>query len=139
MADMTTRNTAIAAASYIGATREELAGKTGADKIAAVVSQKALYQRRGQIALYPDRLVLQGWSDRGDLVLRRDEIHSVQTRFTELYGRFLGGLLNAGKPLIIQTARAGEIYLLVNRRELMETTDDRRWEALIKTWLADTE
>jgi hypothetical protein len=25
----------------------------------------------------------------------------------------------------------------INRREFMETTDDRRWEKLIKTWLAD--
>jgi hypothetical protein len=62
---------------------------------------------------------------------------SLESRFTELYGRFIGGLLNAGKPLILRTADAGEIYLLINRKEFMETTDDRRWEKLIKTRPAD--
>ncbi|MDT7601176.1 MAG: hypothetical protein QOK26_3253 [Pseudonocardiales bacterium] len=96
-----------------------------------------LLQRRGDIALYPDRLVLDGWTDSGDLVLTRPEVTSLETRFTELYGRLIGGLLNAGKPLILRTADAGEIYLLINRKEFMETTDDRRWEKLIKPWLAD--
>ncbi|MDT7619763.1 MAG: hypothetical protein QOF99_664 [Pseudonocardiales bacterium] len=62
-----------------------------------------VFQRRGDISLYPDRLVLDGWTDSGDLVLTRPEITSVETRFTELYGRFIGGLLNAGKPLILRT------------------------------------
>ena len=134
---MTTQSTPTARASYIGATTEELSTKTGADKIAAGVSQKALFLRRGDIALYPDRLVLAGWADSGDLVLTRSDISSAETRFTELYGRFIGGLLNAGKPLILRTSTAGEIYLLINRKESMETTDDRQWEKLIKAWLAD--
>jgi len=135
--DMTTQSAPAAQASYVGATAGELADRSGADKIAAGVSQKVLFQRRGDISLYPDRLVLDGWTDSGDLVLTRPEITSVETRFTELYGRFIGGLLNAGKPLILRTADAGEIYLLINRKEFMETTDDRQWEKLIKTWLAD--
>jgi hypothetical protein len=53
-----------------------------------------------------------------------------------LYGRFIGGLLNAGKPLIVQTTSAGEIYLLIDRKEFMETTRDREWEQAIKNWLA---
>jgi hypothetical protein len=134
---MTTQSAPTAQAPYVGATADELSDKSGTDKIAAGVSQKVLFQRRGTISLYPDRLVLDGWTDSGDLVLTRSEISSVETRFTELYGRFIGGLLNAGKPLILRTTSAGEIYLLVNRKELMETTDDRRWEKLIKTWLAD--
>jgi hypothetical protein len=138
----TTQSAAAAQAPYVGATAAELsdksgADKSGADKIAAGVSQKVLFQRRGDISLYPDRLVLDGWTDSGDLVLTRPEITSVEIRFTELYGRFLGGLLNAGKPLILRTADAGETYLLINRKEFTETTDDRRWEKLIKTWLAD--
>jgi hypothetical protein len=134
---MTTQSTPTARASYVGATTEELSRKTGADKIAAGVSQKALFLRRGDIALYPDRLVLAGWGDSGDLALTRSEVLSAETRFTELYGRFIGGLFNAGKPLILRTSTAGEIYLLINRKEIMETTDDRQWEKLIKAWLAD--
>lgn len=134
---MTTQSTPTARASYIGATTDELSRKTGADRIAAGVSQKALFLRRGDIALYSDRLVMVGWADSGDLVLTRPDIISAETRFTELYGRFIGGLFNAGKPLILRTTAAGEIYLLINRREIMETTDGRQWEKLIKAWLAD--
>jgi hypothetical protein len=134
---MTTQGAATAQATYLGATTDELARKTGADKVAAGISQKALFRRRGEIVLYPDRLVLAAWSDAGDLVLRREDVRSVATRFTDYYGRFIGGLLNAGKPLIIETVSAGEIYLLVNRKEIMETTDDRKWERLIKAWLAE--
>ncbi|MFF3695664.1 hypothetical protein [Streptomyces sp. NPDC002221] len=128
----------VARATYIGATADELRRKTGADKIAAGVSQKALFRRRGSIALHEDRLVLGGWNDAGDLVLAGADIASARTRFTELYGRFIGGLLNAGKPLILETRTAvGEIYLLIDRKEFMETTDDRAWERRINAWLGD--
>ncbi|WP_089100557.1 glycoside hydrolase family 3 N-terminal domain-containing protein [Streptomyces hyaluromycini] len=103
---------------------------------AALVSQKALFQRRGRIVLHSDRLVLTDWSDTSPLVLTRADITAAETRFTDLYGRFLGGLLNAGKPLILSTAAPspGDIYLLINRREFMETTDDRQWEKRINDW-----
>ncbi|HEY4022031.1 MAG TPA: hypothetical protein VGM75_25320 [Pseudonocardiaceae bacterium] len=131
-----TSSGAIAQGDYIGATTDELVHKTGSDKVAAGVSQKALFQRRGDIELYPDRLVLHQWGDAGDLVLHRPDIRSVRTEFTELYGRFIGGLLNAGKPLIMDTI-GGELYLLINRKEFMETTDDRRWAKLVTDWLAE--
>ena len=137
---MNTADTPLAEADYIAATADELSRKQGADKAAALVSQKALFQRRGRIVLHPDRLVLTDWSDTGSLVLTRTDITAAETRFTDLYGRFLGGLLNAGKPLILTIAAPspspGDIYLLVNRREFMETTDDRQWEKLINDWLA---
>ncbi|GAA5155803.1 hypothetical protein GCM10023321_30090 [Pseudonocardia eucalypti] len=134
---MSDHNQPTAAGKYIGATTRELAGKTGADKAAAGVSQKVLFQRRGEVLLFPDRLVLGGWGESGDLVLRREDIRSVEARFTELYGRFIGGLLNAGKPLVVDTVPAGEFYLLVNRKEVMETTDDLKWEKLLRAWLAE--
>jgi hypothetical protein len=126
----------LAEADYIAATADELRRTTGADKAAAGVSQKALFRRRGRIVLHPDRLVLTGWSGTGDLTLTRTDITAAETRFTELYGRFIGGLLNAGKPLILTTANpsAEEIYVLINRREFMETTDDRVWEKKINNW-----
>jgi hypothetical protein len=128
----------LAEADYIAATAQELGRKTGTDKVAAGVSQKALFQRRGRIVLHTDRLVLTDWSDEGDLTLTRANITSAETRFTKLYGRFIGGLLNAGKPLILTTTipLAGEIYLLINRREFMETTEDRAWEKQINDWRA---
>ncbi|MER6082073.1 hypothetical protein [Streptomyces sp. NPDC001833] len=134
---MNTQDTPLCEADYIAATADELTRKRGADKAAALVSQKALFQRRGRIVLHPDRLVLTDWSDTGSLVLTRTDITAAETRFTDLYGRFLGGLLNAGKPLVLTTAAPapGDIYLLVNRREFMETTDDRKWEKRINDWL----
>lgn len=134
---MTTPQSATATAPYLGATTDELSRTTGADKVAAGVSQKALFRRRGDISLYPDRLVLRDWSDNGDLTLRPADIELVEARYTELYGRFIGGLLNSGQPLIIRSTSAGEFYLLINRKEFMESTDDLKWEKLIKTWLAD--
>ena len=131
-------STTVNQAHYIGATTTELISKTAADKVAAGVSQKALFHRRGEIALYDDRLVLTQWGDDGDLVLERADITGVTREFTEYYGRLIGGLLNAGKPLIITTTKVGEIYLLINRKEFMETTDDREWENLIKNWLGET-
>ncbi|MEW1644241.1 hypothetical protein [Streptomyces sp. NPDC091219] len=121
---------------YVGATAEELRAKTGADRVSAGVSQKVLFQRRGTITLDGDRLVLGRWDGATDLTLRRAEITAVGTRFTELYGRFLGGLLNAGKPLILDTTTAGQVYLLIDRKEFMETTRDRAWERHIKAWPA---
>ena len=120
---------------YIGATSTELAQMTTADKLAGGVSQKALFHRRGEITLYDDRLVLTQWSDEKDLVLERGDITSVDREFTELYGRLIGGLLNAGKPLILGTTKAGKIYLLIDRKEFMETNADHKWEKLIKDWL----
>ncbi|MEU6193842.1 hypothetical protein [Streptomyces sp. NPDC047061] len=139
---MTTMNTntegstPLCEADYIAATAHELGRKQSADRAAALVSQKALFQRRGRIVLHPDELVLTDWSDTGPLVLTRTDITAAETRFTDLYGRFLGGLLNAGKPLVLSTASPslGEIYLLINRREIMETTDDRQWEKRINDW-----
>jgi hypothetical protein len=45
-------------------------------------------------------------------------------------------LLNAGKPLIVTVPTIGELYLLIDRKEFMETTDDRRWAKLLVEWLA---
>ncbi|MFI9380779.1 hypothetical protein [Kutzneria sp. NPDC052558] len=132
---MSENETPQAQAPYIGQTADVLSHSTGADKIAAGVSQKALFQRRGTIALYTDKLVIGSWSDDGDLVLTRDDIKAVRLEFTELYGRFIGGLLNAGKPLILETTH-GELYLLINRKEVMESTDDKKWAQLIEKWLA---
>ncbi|MGN6187450.1 MAG: hypothetical protein ACTHOE_01010 [Conexibacter sp.] len=121
---------------YVGATADELRANTTADKAAGAVSQKALFKRRGTIELTDEALTLSTWGDAGSLTLRREDIRSATTAFTELYGRFIGGLLNAGKPLILDTAAAGEIYLLIDRKELMETTKDREWQQAIEEWLA---
>jgi hypothetical protein len=113
-----------------------LGEKRAAAKIAAGVNQRTLFQRRGRIILHPDLLVLTGWSDNGDLTLTRADVTAAETRFTHLYGRFLGGLLNAGQPLILNTttASADEVYLLINHRGFLETTDDRAWEKRIERW-----
>ena len=124
---------AIAVAEYLGCTTTELTAKRRGDRVAAGVDQKVLFQRRGRITLTATQLLLEGWADGGDLVLRPADVTGVENRFTDLYGRFVGGLLNAGKPLILQT-RIGEIYLMVDHRTFMETTDNRRWAALIETW-----
>ncbi|PPS70175.1 MULTISPECIES: hypothetical protein [Streptomyces] len=128
--------TPLAEADYIGATAHELGEKRAAAKIAAGISQRTLFQRRGRIILHPDLLVLTGWSDNGDLTLTRADITAAHTRFTHLYGRFLGGLLNAGQPLILNTtnASADEVYLLINHRGFLETTDDRAWAKRIERW-----
>jgi hypothetical protein len=131
---MTQRTAPTAHAQYIGSTTEELAAKRRGDRIAAGVDQKVLFPRRGVITLFPDRLVLSGWNDTGDLVLRPAEVLSIENRFTDLYGRFLGGLLNAGKPLVVRTSTAGEIYLMVDHKTFMETTDNRRWARLLDSW-----
>jgi hypothetical protein len=128
----TTRH-AIAAAEYIGSTAVELAAKRRGDRVAAGVDQRVLFARRGRITLTVDALRLEGWGEQGDLFLHPADVLGVANRFTALYGRFAGGLLNAGKPLILETT-VGEIYLMVDHRTFMETTDNRRWAALIETW-----
>src|SRR4051794_1317452 len=97
----------LARASYVGSTTEELARKRRGDRIAAGVDQKTLFPRRGKVTLRSGHLVLDGWHDGEDLVLRRADITSIANEFTELYGRFLGGLLNAGKPLVLGTTVVG--------------------------------
>jgi hypothetical protein len=126
---------------YLGATAEELERTTPEQMADAGVSQHAQFRRRGVIRLTPDELVLSGWSAPDDdepLVLRRDDIVRVQTRYTELYGRFEGGILNTGKPLILSTRTVGQIYLLIDWKEFMETTHDRQWAADIRAWLEGT-
>ncbi|MFI7003556.1 hypothetical protein [Nocardia sp. NPDC050175] len=121
-------------ASYIAATVDELRQHTAADKAACMVSQRALFPRRGRIELGDAGLVLSDWSVAGDLILSRAAIVSLRREFTPLYGRFMGGLLNAGKPLILQTTTVGEIYILINRREISEFTNNRRWATAIAAW-----
>jgi hypothetical protein len=127
-----TRN-AIAVAEYIGCTTTELTARRRGHRVAAAADQKVLFQRRGRITLTAAQLLLEGWADQSDLVLHPADVLGVDNRFTDLYGRFIGGLLNAGKPLILQT-RIGEIYLMIDHRTFTETTDNRRWAALIETW-----
>ncbi|MFE9578558.1 hypothetical protein ACFYO1_19375 [Nocardia sp. NPDC006044] len=122
---------------YIAATVEELRRHSAADKAAGIVSQRALFPRRGRIELERQRLVLSNWSAGDDLTLSPTAIVSLRREFTSLYGRFMGGLLNAGKPLILETTTAGEIYILIDRREISEFTSNRRWEAAIVAWRAE--
>ena len=130
-----TRGGVLASGDYEGATAEELARRTAEDRLGGAASPKALFQRRGVVTLKQDRLVLGSWGNGGDLVLRRPDITSVDTTYTELYGRVIGGLLNAGKPLILGTTRSGQLYLLIDRKDYVETTHDRAWEQRIKDWL----
>lgn len=123
--------------SYIAATAEELRRHSAADKAAGIVSQRALFPRRGRIELEGQRLVLSNWSEGEDLTLSPADVVSLRREFTSLYGRFMGGLLNAGKPLILETTTAGEIYILIDRREISEFTNNRRWEAAITAWQAE--
>jgi hypothetical protein len=125
----------LAQASYIGSTTEELARKKRGDRVAAGVDQKTLFSRRGKVTLRSEHLVLEGWGDEGDLVLRPADIASIANEFTELYGRFMGGLLNAGKPLILDTAIVGEIYLMIDHKTFLETTSNRKWARLLNAWL----
>ncbi|PXX68543.1 hypothetical protein DFR70_102225 [Nocardia tenerifensis] len=124
----------VLSANYIAATAAELRRHSAADRAAGVVSQRALFPRRGRIELSERGLVLSDWGDSGDLTLSRQAIVSLRREFTSLYGRFMGGLLNAGKPLILRTTTEGEIYLLINRREIAEFTSNRRWQAAIAAW-----
>ncbi|PXX57378.1 hypothetical protein DFR70_11833 [Nocardia tenerifensis] len=126
--------TAIESGTYVGATAAELREKGTPDKAAGLVSQKALFHRRGKITLDTDTLVLSDWNDSGDLILRPTEITAIERKFTDLYGRFLGGLLDSGKPLILHTVSAGEIYLLIDRKEFMETTRNKAWAQALLDW-----
>ncbi|TDP97767.1 hypothetical protein [Labedaea rhizosphaerae] len=119
---------------YIAATADELAAGTAGDKVAGGVSQKALFRRHGEVEFDGDTLTLRGWSDGGDLRLGRGDVTAVRREFTNLYGRFIGGLLDSGKPLILETATNGEIYLLIDRKEFMETTDNKSWEKELAAW-----
>lgn len=122
---------------YLGATAAELEHTTPEEMAEAGVSQHAQFRHRGVILLTPRELVLSGWSGQeAALRLRREDIVSVDTRYTELYGRFVGGILNSGKPLILSTRTEGVIYLLIDWKEFTETTHDRQWAADIKAWLA---
>ncbi len=119
---------------YIAALARELEQNTAADKVAGGVSQKALFRRRGTIELREDALVLSGWGDDGDLALTREDITGIRREYTKLYGRLIGGLLDSGKPLILATGSRREIYLLIDRKEFMETTRNREWQQAIDAW-----
>lgn len=122
---------------YIGASAAELHANKIADKAAGVISQKALFRWRGTIELTGGSLVLSGWGDEGALVLRPGDVTSLRREFTDLYGRLLGGLLDSGKPLILGTnTPAGEVYLLIDRKEFMESTRNKEWADAIEDWRA---
>jgi hypothetical protein len=125
----------LAAGSYVGSPAEELAGRKRGHRIAAGVDQRVLFSRTGRLELYPDRLVIGGWHGGADLVLRPEEVRSAANEYTDLYGRFVGGLLNSGRPLIVETVTAGEIYLMVDHKTFLETTANRKWTRLLKSWL----
>lgn len=131
----TNADTALSAqGEYKGTSAEELAAKKRGDRLAAGVDQSVLFPRRGTIRLQPDRMVLTDWGGSGDLLLDPGHVTGVERKFTDLYGRFIGGLLDSGKPLILETTSVGSIYLLVNHKAFMETTENRKWEELIDRW-----
>ncbi|MEV4117034.1 hypothetical protein [Nonomuraea sp. NPDC049695] len=105
---MNERKAPSAQGTYAGSTADELAGRSRGDRIAAGADQRVLFPRRGQVVLHADRLVISGWDGKTDLILRPSEVTSVRNEYTDLCGRFVGGLLNSGKPLILGTAAHGE-------------------------------
>ncbi|WP_369229427.1 hypothetical protein AB5J56_02165 [Streptomyces sp. R21] len=125
----------LAAGSYVGSPAEELARRKRGHRIAAGVDQRVLFPRTGRLELHHDRLMIGGWHGGSDLVLRPAEVRSVTNEYTDLYGRFVGGLLNSGRPLIVETVTAGEIYLMVDHKTFLETTSNRKWTRLLKSWL----
>ena len=123
---------------YRGATAEELGDTTPEEMAEAGVGQHAQFRRHGVILLTPEELLLFDWFGPGPaepLKLRREDIVKVETRYTDLYGRFEGGILNFGKPLILDTSTVGQIYLLIDWKEFMEITHDRQWASDIQAWL----
>ncbi|MEV0316246.1 hypothetical protein [Nonomuraea fuscirosea] len=133
---MSEQSTPLAQGRYAGSTAAELSGRGRGARMAAGDDQRVLFPRNGQVTLYGDRLAIGGWDGRADLVLRPREVTSVRNEYTDLYGRFVGGLLNSGRSLIIDTVSHGEIYLMIDHRRFLETTNNRTWARLLKTWLA---
>ncbi|AXE40232.1 hypothetical protein [Acidipropionibacterium virtanenii] len=121
-------------AEYVGAYATELEAATAGDRAAGGISQKVLFRHRGTVELTTDRLVLNDWSD-GPLRLPRSAVIGLARTYTDLYGRFVGGLLDAGKPLIVDTTE-GRIYLLIDHKGFMETNRNKAWEEAIREWLA---
>lgn len=124
----------VAEGEYKGTSAEDLAAKKRGDRMAAGVDQSVLFPRRGTLRLRPGQLVLTGWGHSGDLSLEPGQVTGVERKYTDLYGRFVGGLLDSGKPIILNTTAVGSIYLLVNHKTFMETTQNKKWEDLINQW-----
>ncbi|WIY83541.1 hypothetical protein [Propionimicrobium sp. PCR01-08-3] len=125
----------ISSAEYAGAYATELEAATAGDRTAGGISQKVLFRHRGTIELTPDQLVLNDWSVGRPLRLPRSAVLGITRTYTDLYGRFIGGLLNSGKPLIVDTTE-GRLYLLIDHRGFMETNRNKAWEEAIRAWLA---
>ncbi|WP_175041337.1 hypothetical protein [Nocardia terpenica] len=119
---------------YLGAHATDLRTTPATDRVSGMISQRSLFTYRGVVEFEGDALVLRDWWGDRDLVLRRSYILTVRREFTELYGKFVGGLFDSGKPLIIDTTLVGEIYLLIDRREFLDTTANAAWERLIEDW-----
>ena len=94
---------------------------------------RTLFRRRGRIELRADVLVLSDWTAAGDLLLTRGDILATRREFDELYPRFMGGGFDACKPLIL-TTRPVDLYLLIDRKGLVELTRNREWQLSIEAW-----
>lgn len=120
---------------YLGATDAELRQYGPGRRLKAMITQRALFRHRGTIALEGGQVILGDWSGGRDLVLDPADVSSIDHVFTALYGRFIGGLANAGAPLVLHTTEHGDLYLLIDRREFSEYTENPQWMRYLTAWL----
>lgn len=132
------------AASYLGATRDELRSVRGAARLAAMSDQRRLFPHHGRIELRSDTLLLGGWR-----TIPRNRIADVELSFTDSYSRWMAGgarggryasfglFGSLGKPLVVRLVDEDvPIYLLIDFQWFSGINQARRWFPAIAGWAA---
>lgn len=131
----------VLAATYLGATADELGLVHGFARLAAMSDQRRLFPHQGRIELRGDALVLEGWR-----TIRRERITNVELTFTDVYSRWMAGGVrggrnasfglfgNLGKPLVLHLVGDGQIYLLIDFSWFSGINQARRWFPTITSW-----
>lgn len=129
------------AATYLGATEDELGMVHGLARLAAMSDQRRLFPHQGTIELRGDALALEGWR-----TIRSEHIANVELTFTDVYSRWMAGGVrggrsasfglfgNLGKPLVLHLVGDGPIYLLIDFSWFSGTNQARRWLPTVTSW-----
>lgn len=121
----------MAAARYLGTTGAHLAALTRADRLRAVLDQRALFPRSGTLTLYPNRIVLTGWEHDAPVTVHAREVATVGIAPPVATIRRV-----VVRPIVLHHDNGDTLYLMINHRRLPNRDENAEWAVLLANWLS---
>ena len=121
----------MAVARYLGTTGAHLAALTRADRLRAVLDQRALFPRAGTLTLYANRIVLTGWEHDAPVTVHAREVAGIGIAPPVATIRRV-----VVRPIALHHDNGDTLYLMINHRRLPHRDENAEWAVLLANWLS---